>query len=105
MPAVGAGALEAWGAVSAWAGTAAGSAAIGAVGAGVAGAAASKLLAPKPPPMPTAPPVLQAPDGTAAAGAVANRARGAAGFGSTNLTGPMGLTDPATTAPKTLLGG
>lgn len=59
----------------------------------------------KKPPAPTAVPVLQNPTGEAAAAAIARRAAGAAGLGSTNLTGPSGLTDSATTANKTLLGG
>ena len=59
----------------------------------------------KKPPAPTAVPALQNPSGEAAAAAIARRAAGAAGFSSTNLTGPQGLTNPATTAQKTLLGG
>lgn len=94
----------AYAAVSAWAGSAAGTATLTAAGTAVAGAAASKALAPKAPNAPPPPPPLLMPDGTSAAGAVANRARGAAGMGGTNLTGPQGLIDPANTAPKTLLG-
>ena len=91
---------EAGAAIAAWAGTTTGTVALTTA----AGLAASAALAPKAPSV-TAPPPLQTPNGDAAAAAVANRAKGAAGFGSTNVTGPTGLTDPATTAPKTLLGG
>ena len=117
-------------AIAAWAGSAGGAAAAGGAGElGVAGTiaadgtmvaagsgygaaalsaglglAGNALLRPKAPGL-TAPPPLQMPNGDAAAAAVANRAKGAAGFSSTNVTGPTGLLDPATTAPKTLLGG
>jgi len=69
-----------------------------------AGAVASKAMSPNMPKMPPPPPALNAPDGSAAANSVAMRARGAAGLGGTNLTGPQGLITPASTAPKTLLG-
>ena len=99
MPETSAG-LAAW-----WGGLGAGTqAAVGAVGAATAGAGVSAALAPKAPKPPPPPPMLQAPDGTGAANAVALKARGASGMAGTNLTGPQGLTDPATTAPKTLLG-
>lgn len=77
-----------------------------AAGASAVGAASSVYSATRRPPgMPNAPPAMQMPNGASAAAAAANRSRGAAGLGSTNLTGPQGLTDPATTAQKTLLGG
>ena len=73
------------------------------------GAAASSIYsisqANKRPSMPGAPPPLLTPDGTQAAAASMQRARGAAGMGATNVTGPQGLTDPASLAPKSLLGG
>ena len=88
-----------------WAAGSLGSSVLGAAAAALAGSAVSKLMAPKSPELPTPPPALKMPDGSAAANAVATRARGASGIGSTNLTGPQGLTEPATTAAKTLLGG
>lgn len=77
------------------------------IGAGGAALSAASALygSMKKPPTPTVTPVLQAPSGEAAAAAIARRAAGASGMGSTNLTGPTGLSDPATTANKTLLGG
>ena len=68
-------------------------------------AAAVHSMTAKGPSLPSQPPALQMPNGAAAAMAASNRARGAAGLGATNLTGPQGLTDPATTSQKTLLGG
>ena len=57
--------------------------------------------APKPPPVaPAAPTAAPAPGGARADA----RKRGAR-KGGTLLTGPRGLTEPATTQPKTLLGG
>jgi hypothetical protein len=81
-----------------------------AVGATAATAAAASSIystsqANKRPSMPGAPPPLLTPDGTQAAAASMQRARGAAGIGATNVTGPQGLTDPASLAPKSLLGG
>ena len=100
-----AGAGAAFGAVADWAGTAAGAATLTSGAVGLAGAAASKFLGPKPPGAPGPMPTLKTPDGSAAADAASLRARGASGLGSTNLTGPQGLTAPATTAQKSLLGG
>ena len=112
------------GAAGAAAGAGAATAGVGAAGAAAAGAAATAGVAGalsaggsatsaaaalygamKKPPAPTQMPSLQNPTGEAAAAAIARRAAGSTGLSSTNLTGPQGLTAPATTAAKTLLGG
>lgn len=113
MPTTGTAIAAWWGGTAATAATATTAATAATVGASgtvmsaaavaAAGAAASAALAPSLK-APTPPPILQSPDGSAAANSAGNRARGAGGTSSTNLTGPQGLTDPATTAPKTLLG-
>jgi hypothetical protein len=63
------------------------------------------MPAPAPPP-PAPPPPPQTPDEAAKAAGDAQKkvAQNAAGPGSTILTGPQGLTTPATTNQKTLLG-
>jgi hypothetical protein len=78
----------------------------GATAAAAVSAGSAVYSATRPAPkMPGAPPVLQQPNGAEAAQAQANKARMVGGLGSTNLTGPQGLLDPATTAQKSLLGG
>lgn len=57
---------------------------------------------PAPPPPP---PMLQSPQGAAAADDARRRAAAASGYGGTIMTGPEGITTPATTSAKTLLGG
>lgn len=59
---------------------------------------------PKPPTPPPPPPQVNNPQVLAAAAAARRRAVGASGVGSTNATGPQGLTTKATTAAKSLLG-
>jgi hypothetical protein len=48
--------------------------------------------------------MLQSPQGAQAADDVKKRAMAAQGYGSTIVTGPQGLTSPATTSAKTLTG-
>jgi hypothetical protein len=67
---------------------------------------------PAPPPPPTAaqsraliPPMLQSPQGADAVAAVRRKAASGRGYGGTIVTGPQGLTAPATTQQNTLLGG
>ena len=59
---------------------------------------------PPPPPAPPPPPQLADRDVQNAGIDQRNRALAAAGPGSTILTGPLGLTQPAQTTYKTLLG-
>lgn len=64
--------------------------------------------APKPPDIPPPappPPMLQSPQGLAAQDTVRQRVAGANGYGGTIITGPAGLTAPATTGNNRLLGG
>ena len=68
---------------------------------GGGGAPSPSSIPPPPPP----PPQLQSPQGADAAADARRRAQASSGFGSTILTGPMGLQDQATTAKKSLLGG
>ncbi|MCW3657554.1 hypothetical protein K6L27_05150 [Burkholderia cenocepacia] len=63
---------------------------------------------PSPQPAPLAPPpapTAQSPSGAQAAKSAAQRAESAAGAASTIVTGPAGLTQPASTTNKSLLGG
>lgn len=48
------------------------------------------------------PPMLQSPQGASAAEAVRKRAANSRGYGGTIVTGPQGLTAPATTQQNTL---
>lgn len=64
----------------------------------------SPSVPPVPAPLPP-PPVLQSPQGQQAADDAKRRAQAAYGLGATVMTGPQGLTAPATTQSKTLLGG
>lgn len=58
-----------------------------------------------PPPEPLKPPpIMQSPQGQAASDEAARRAKAAFGLGSTIMTGPQGLTAPATVAKKVLTG-
>ena len=64
------------------------------------------IPAPPPPPPPVPPPPTPVDPAVAKAGADARtRAIAAGGIGGTIVTGPQGLTAPASTAQKTLLGG
>jgi len=58
---------------------------------------------PPPPPPPPAPPTRANPEVQAASAGAMQRAR-MASAGQSLLTGPLGLTQTATTAPKSLLG-
>ena len=64
---------------------------------------------PSPPPPPDTksliPPMLQSPQGAEAVAGVRQRAAAKRGYGGTIVTGPGGLTAPATTKQNTLLGG
>lgn len=66
----------------------------------------ASISAPPPPPPPVPPPPTPVDPAIAKAGADArSRAIAAGGIGGTVVTGPQGLTAPASTAQKTLLGG
>lgn len=59
---------------------------------------------PSTPPPPPPPPQIQSPQGMQAGVDAQKRATGAVGAMGSIMTGPQGLTEPASTAQKTLLG-
>jgi hypothetical protein len=70
----------------------------------ILGGGGSAPAPPPPLPPPPPPPSPGAAAGINAGADAANRLRERAGAASTIMTGPQGLTTPATTAPKSLLG-
>lgn len=68
------------------------------------GGAPSVAAPPPPPPPPPAPSTIANPAIQGQSAAQAQQARAAGGVASTMLTGPMGLSQQGTAAPKTLLG-
>lgn len=63
------------------------------------------FFSPDMPSAPPPPPMTQQPVGAQAVKSQTNKANAAAGASSTIMTGADGLTTPATTSNKTLLGG